>query len=347
MGQPGIGSSSTATPREVFLGEIGHYKPGGVIIDASESRDPLNTGDLDTLRAGLLLGKITSGNYAPAILGVTTVAYDVSAAPTSITVSAATAVELVRRKGASGTFELTGPPSAAGTVQTSTVTYSAVDTTTGVITVTSLGAGANEVHTITFDAAMTDGILDVTYWTSTGLPIPVAVAWDTNIATTIAAWNTASTAAATVFAGEASVGAVMTGDATVPVLTFSGVGFAGLAPSEVSLADVGATTGPVDASTVLTTAAVADTANDFIAGSFVQPDDGSEQIMGIQGVSYGVKVTDENDDEDDAECDKFIMGGALNTDVLINYPTDTSLIAWLQSELRDHGLGYTFSGSIQ
>ncbi len=118
----------------------------------------------------------------------------------------------------------------------------------------SVGANANEVHTITFDAAMTAGVLDVTYWAPDGTPIPVAVAWDTDWATTMAAWNTQSTVAATVWAGGASVGAVMTGTATVPILTYSGVGFTNNPITTLALADVGATTGPVNATTVLTTA---------------------------------------------------------------------------------------------
>ena len=48
----------------------------------------------------------------------------------------------MRRIGASGTFKLTGPPTAAGAVATQAVTYSAVNTTTGVITITALSADA-------------------------------------------------------------------------------------------------------------------------------------------------------------------------------------------------------------
>ena len=47
----------------------------------------------------------------------------------------AQAVELVRRVGASGDLYITGPPTAAGTVAQITKAYSAVNTTTGVITV--------------------------------------------------------------------------------------------------------------------------------------------------------------------------------------------------------------------
>lgn len=131
---PGIRSERTYTPREVLVGPNGaQYLEQGKIISGAVSRDPLNTGDIVTLRPGLLLGEITSGGeYAPSILG--TLSANFTATTFAMTVSAATATELSRRIGTSGTFKLTGPPSSAGTVATSSVSYSAVNTTTGVIT---------------------------------------------------------------------------------------------------------------------------------------------------------------------------------------------------------------------
>ena len=46
----------------------------------------------------------------------------------------------MRRIGSTGTFNLIGPASAAGSNNTTQVTYSAVNTTTGVITITNIGA---------------------------------------------------------------------------------------------------------------------------------------------------------------------------------------------------------------
>lgn len=140
-GIPGLGTERTVTPRTFLLSPDGMLVlPVGKTVKGSVSRDPLNTGNVDVLRDGLLMGKITADSkYAPCIIGVLASAYDRSASPapyTAITVSAATATELVRRIGPSGTFTIVGPPSAAGVVATETVTYSAVNTTTGVITVT-------------------------------------------------------------------------------------------------------------------------------------------------------------------------------------------------------------------
>lgn len=140
---PGVHDGVGFAYRQVSLGKES-FLPGGARLDGSKSRDPLNTDDVRNLRAGLLLGHITTGNkLAPAIIGVTTVAYDQDGSDNlQLTVSAATATEVVRRIGSSGTFHLTGPPSAAGTVATQDVTYSAVNTTTGVITIADLAADA-------------------------------------------------------------------------------------------------------------------------------------------------------------------------------------------------------------
>lgn len=136
---PGVRVRGDAERRDILFGLGGNVQEaGGEIVDGALSRDPQNTGDVDTLRAGIMLGRITaSGKYAPAILGVSTAALTTVA--TTLVVSAATATELVRRIGSSGTFNLTGPPSGAGTVVTQQVTFSAVDTGTGDITITATG----------------------------------------------------------------------------------------------------------------------------------------------------------------------------------------------------------------
>lgn len=139
-GMPGMRTAQSATHRIVFYQGNWDSDLGlGRIIDGSKSRDSGNTGDLDVLRPGVLMGKITaSGKYAPSIIGIMTQAQ--VATDTSVTVSAAQAVELVRRVGSTGTIRFVGPPSAAGTVATFTETYSAVNTTTGVITCSGLNA---------------------------------------------------------------------------------------------------------------------------------------------------------------------------------------------------------------
>jgi len=212
----------TATPRIVSLSRE-QYREGGAIIDGDESRDPLNTSYLDYLRAGLVMGQITTGSkFAPSIIGVLASAYDKDGSYDEVmTVSAATATEIVRRIGTSGTFNITGPPSAAGTVATEEVTFSAVNTSTGVITVTAAAA-------------------------------------------------------------------------------------------------------------------------DYIAGSFVQPTDGSETPLCLIANGYPLKVTDDNDANIDIDFAKMLIGGRLDASQIINYPSDSSLETWIKGNLN--GTGNTVKG---
>ena len=216
--QPGPGTAQVSDTRVVVLADA-KYLVRGVVIDGSLSRDPLNTGDTDYLRAGMLLGRITATKlYAPSILGVTTAAYDADGSTnTTLSVSAATATYLVSRVGSSGTFKLTGPPSSAGTVATQTITYSAVNTTTGAITIS---------------------------------------------------------------AGSA----------------------------------------------------------DAISGSFIQPTDGSETIKGLIGNGQPVRVTDADDTDIDVELEKLVIGGQIDSSQIVNYPSDTSLITWVEDALQECGL---------
>lgn len=137
-GTPGVRAIVPVEFKNVFLGNWEWYLPGGKLI-SSNSRDSGNTGYLSVLRPGLLMGKATSsGKYLPTILGISQNAY--TSGGTTITVTAAQAVEIARRIGTSGNLTYVGPPSAAGTVAIiSSVAFSAINTTTGAITVTSLG----------------------------------------------------------------------------------------------------------------------------------------------------------------------------------------------------------------
>jgi hypothetical protein len=111
----------------------------GRVIAGSVSRDPTNTAYVDTLQPGLVMGIVTAtGKYAPSILGLTTALY--TSGDLTLTVGAATAVEIVRRIGTSGTLTIVGAPTTTGTIASNTVTFSAVNTTTGVLTVSNIGA---------------------------------------------------------------------------------------------------------------------------------------------------------------------------------------------------------------
>ena len=227
IGLPGVASKRTATRRRVLLTELGSlYYPGTPIIVGSDSRDPTNTGDLDVLQAGMLMGlNSTSGKWAPSIIGTLNTAHTSNSA-TSMTLTAATAVELNRRIGASGTFKITGPPSSAGSLISDTITYSAMNVSPGVATMSA-------------------------------------------------------------------------------------------------------------------------ESSDFIAGSFIQDTDGTENPKVIIGDGYGIKTTD----IDDASADvpfahtggekAMLIGGIIDSSQIINWPTDTSLQKWIVEQLN--GLGPTVS----
>lgn len=125
-----VSTAVTGTHRIIFRqGDWLSDLAGGKIIDGSKARDPLNTGDLDVLRAGLLMGKITTGGkYAPSMMGLSNAAY--SAGGTTLTLTATAVTEINRRIGASGTFRIVGPPAAAGIIAEEVVTYSALPTAT-------------------------------------------------------------------------------------------------------------------------------------------------------------------------------------------------------------------------
>jgi hypothetical protein len=140
LGRPGVSDERQAVYGFVFLGNTVQWLAGGRVIDGEKARNANATGTYAlNLPPGMLLGKITSGGrYAPSIIGVTQGAY--TSGGTSLTVTASQATEIVRRVGASGTFKLVGPATAAGSNNTTTVTYSAVNTTTGVVTISDIGA---------------------------------------------------------------------------------------------------------------------------------------------------------------------------------------------------------------
>ena len=198
-------------------GGTAEYLPGGAEIDL-RSRCPANAPNTDVLLPGLVLGKVSATKrYATAILGRTSTA--VTALSTSLTVPVATAVELARRIGASGTFTITGPPAAAGTVARAVVTYSAVNVTTGVITHTATGVA-------------------------------------------------------------------------------------------------------------------------YIAGSFAQPVDGSDDPVTFIDDGYGELMANIDGVAEDQILSRFLIGGKVYTAKIVDYPTDPSLQAWLKAKLSKAGRSY-------
>lgn len=210
-GLPGVSSARTATYRRVFKSGPERFVASSYVIDGTKSRDAGNTGDLDVLRAGKLLGKITSGGkYAPSIFGVTTVAY--ADGDLTITAAAATITEIIRRVGATGTVNLVGPATANGVV------------------------------------------------------VKTAVAYTGSSATTL----------------------------VVPDLNVNA-----------------------------------------ISGSFLVPNDGSENPILFVPDGYGLKVTDEFGSSQDTPIGEYPIEGDIDSSQLVDWPSDTSLQSWIVARLND------------
>jgi hypothetical protein len=143
-GKPGVQQTYAAVPREVFLAnrKFAQYLASPVTIDGTLSGNPLNAPFTWLLFAGTVMGRVTAtGKYANSILGATTAAYAHSGGSnTSLSTDVNTAAEIVRRLGTSGTLKLTGPPTAGGAVVTQIVSFTGVNTLTGIITITAAAA---------------------------------------------------------------------------------------------------------------------------------------------------------------------------------------------------------------
>jgi len=227
-GTPGFKTERSAAMRKVRKTNTNAaYLIGHKTIDGAKARDLNNTGDTDVLQPGLVMGKVTaSGKYAPSFIGALTALHDTSVATVSLTIGAAMATELVRRNGATGNITLIGPPTAAGTVVSETEAYSAVNVTTGVVTITA-------------------------------------------------------------------------------------------------------------------------TAADFIAGSFVVVDDGAETPRCLIDDGYGIKVTDQDEADVDAPFCNPLIGGIIDSSQILDWPSDTSIQAWLVGQLNSsESSGFSFDHNV-
>lgn len=140
IGMPGMGPTRRSAHRIVFRQDhLESYLAGGRVISGADSRDVMNVGAVHVLQAGTWMGELSSGEYAPSFVGVVQSAY--TSGGTSLTVTATQATEISRLLGTSGTAEMVaiGPPTANGTVAVTDIDHSAINTSTGVLTVTDLG----------------------------------------------------------------------------------------------------------------------------------------------------------------------------------------------------------------
>ena len=154
-GLPGYPTGQSWTPRKIRRGnQPPVYLDGGVVIDGTNSGDVNNTGYPHILQPGKIMVKAASGGlYRNFIIGKSNAAL-AGSSDTSITVVAAVATEVARLIAAAGgnlSLSLIGPPSAAGTVATTSITVTAASGTT--LTISSLSVAKVTDSLITLRAA--------------------------------------------------------------------------------------------------------------------------------------------------------------------------------------------------
>jgi len=82
--------------------------------------------------------------------------------------------------------------------------------------------------------------------------------------------------------------------------------------------------------------------NDYVVGSLVQPYDGSQTPLGLLPDGYGIKVTDEDENDIDVELPQLLIGGVVDASQIINYTDEASVQAQIKSWLRTYGVGWAF-----
>ena len=89
-------------------------------------------------------------------------------------------------------------------------------------------------------------------------------------------------------------------------------------------------------------ATISDIATSHIAGSFLQPNDGSETPLGILLSDYGLKVTNKDAVSQDTQMPLMLVGGQIDSSQILNWPSDTSLITQVKTWLRAKGYAFVF-----
>lgn len=346
-GKPGIGPSTyITTPRDIFYGQPqkAMYLPFPITIDGTNSYNMLNQPYNWLLWAGTMLGQITaSKKFAPAILGLTTQALGGGQTTLQTDVNTATGITLRADMGSAGTLTVTGPPTPGGVTRSRVATYSAVNINTGAITITALNVaavtGTNQVNSLVTVDSTGSGTFTLTVEGITTAAITYSATAAT-LNTNINAQLDATFGAGNIVSSGASLAAIiLTGTAGTyakrPIgliqatilagstgYTLNGSGTVGV-PSTCPVTTPGVVASPADS-------------GEFIAGSLVQPNDGSQIIKTIIVDKNGTKVIDEVNTTrvDVFDGQLWAGGGVINTGYIVYYPTDPSLQAYIKAQIR-------------
>lgn len=126
---------------------------------------------------------------------------------------------------------------------------------------------------------------------------------------------------------------------TVGYLTFTGPPTANAASTTVAVQNVAFNAVNVTSGVITINAIMANTIN----GTFISASDGSATPKCLIGKEDGIEIMDRFSNYYNAQFPEPVVGGCLLSTQIINYPTDTGLIAWLKAQLELYGYGYIFS----
>jgi hypothetical protein len=357
----GLTPTRSAIPYKLDAKETRHQ---GVYLDGYTCRDYMNTVIASPnqgieIRATKLMGRITSAYGATGLFSnsiIDTLSAAITGASTTILPTmavGATANDIVskiytragyQQVGTTGSYfrlKITGPPTANGVVRSLVATPSGVAGNTG-LTIAALGV--NDVQTITPVANLSAGTYTITFTAPNGKTYRSAP-----LAYTATAANI-QTAIDTMFGADYGDGNIVVkdnaGSTTAGLddgfVTFTGaVEFAGMPLNQIQI-DLSAATAGGGLVWSQTTTGVD---GRFVAGSFIQPYDGSEYPRGIfegDGNGYSIRMVDQDMNASNREARIIVQGHDVLPASILEWPTDTSLQAWIKAWLRAYGMGYSF-----
>ena len=330
LGTPGFVAGPTASYAQIFGRpyQTGDFLPGGGFI-ASFAQDIFNTGSTNTLRPGLLMGQVNTGTYnkmwAPSVIDVTQGA--LANTGTSITLTPTGAAGLVQRIGTSGNLTLSGGSVAGGTARSATVAFSAVNTSTGVVTITNPAVAA--VQTLNFYNSPS-GTFALSIFDNNGLKqVTAQITYSGTAATLVTNIQNAINAVIPQVASVNQI--VVSGTAVTAIaLTWSGVNYIGLSVP----APIGITTDSLSAGNVSITQNNTGTNGAFIAGSIVGATDGSQFPASVIPDGSGSLMAGPTSGQNIWWSQIAIEQLIISQNILPYWPSDAGLQNWIKSTMN-------------
>ena len=210
------------------------------------------------------------------------------------------------------------------------MTYSAVNLSTGVVTITA--TGVTEVQTVTVDTIMSAGSIVIKAFDSSGVSHEVKVAYNTSWTQTVADIQTALIAKL----GTAAVACAVVSTSGMSV-TFSGAGYANL-PQTLIAVNIASATGPTKVDVTRTTAGFDGRA---VTGAVVSQANYSVPLT-VVGDTSGIWVPTDGSDRDWANIP---ASGIIYTPNLIPYPSNAVILNYIKASMETAGV-YSWTDTL-